>query len=164
MAEEITGISFIDNAIARKGFQYFMKCLGWLFVIGGLFSLIGSFNACFISSYMTQVISKWIQLGLAWPAYYNISNGLIFGPLDILIGLGFIKMKDWSRKLLLIIIFYKIFETIIIQTLLVLKMFSQVPDKINWLSIIIFKLIFSLSCYASAICIFSRPKVKEQFK
>lgn len=159
MVNEVTGIKFIDNFIERKSFLWTIKLIGWVYIISGVLGIVGIF--CFKGA----ILYKWSNYNIPkWIIRYGVYEYLIKGPIEIITGLLLLRIKEWGRKLVLLILGYNIITLVFDAFVKLNAVLVKQSNQQVWLVIFITCNLVVLFFELFAIYIFTRSKVKEQFK
>lgn len=159
--EKVTGIKFIDNFINKKGIIYSIRLVGWIYLVTGGLSLLGTL----LPFWKADFLSQWSKYNVKeWVVYYAMYKDIILGPLCIVIGVGFLKIKQWGRRLLLMYYGYSILEQIYNLILGLKIIVPQMPNVQYGINNYLFKFAVTVGLTCFAIYIFTRLKVKEMFR
>jgi len=162
MKDEFTGIKFIDNFIERKGFHWVVKLMGWVYIVSGILGIIGVLTLPF---YKEQFLSKWSNYNaLSWISHYGLYEYIIRGPIEIIAGILLLGIKEWGRKLVVLIAVYGIFKEALYFFIKLTAVLPKLSNKQVWMGNLLLGFIVYLALALFTIYLFTRPNVKEQFK
>jgi|GEM_PF-1708847 len=161
----------INQIINQIGAKKLIKIAGAVTIIAGVGSIIsaGTFltGSATIDGTGKSILEYYSSVGVDIDNYFNYGmlRGFIVGPIEILIGLGLIKCKGWSRKTFLVLLIYYFLHQILYEYLYETRyLIPHLHDSEEWITRSYFTLIVTLLSIPLWIYVFTRPKLKSEFK